>query len=82
MDEAAPQINYATGEVLDVIMPSGSYRTYVMAYRVVDSFTGVVRAEANGLSLHAWLQTATAEEMAYVGAGVVERIALFAAGVR
>ena len=82
MDEAAPQINSATGEVLDVIMPSGSYRTYIMQYRVVDSFSGVVRAEADGLTLHAWLQQATEEEMAYVGAGVVERIALYAAGVR
>jgi hypothetical protein len=44
--------------------------------------TGAVIAERQGLSLHDWLQTATAEELAFVGAGVVERVALWSAGVR
>lgn len=81
-DEPAPQIDVASGEVLEVVMPGGVYRTYVMAYRVTNSFTGEVRAEATGLSIHDWLQTATTDELAFVGERVVQRIALWAAGVR
>lgn len=78
----APQIDRASGEVVTVTLPSGSYRTYVMHWQVSNSFTGEIIASAAGQSLHEWLQQATAEELAFVGDGVVERIALYAAGVR
>ena len=81
-DTPAPCIDRAEGTVVTIAIPGGTYRTYVMTYRVSNSVTGVVIAERQGLSLHDWLQTATAEELAFVGAGVVERVALWAAGVR
>jgi hypothetical protein len=80
--EPAPQLDFATGEVVTISLPSGSYRTYLMDYRVSNSFTGEIRAQATGLSLHQWLQNATADELAFVGEGVVQRIAMWAAGVR
>jgi len=46
------------------------------------TITGQVKAAASGLSLHQWLQTATAEELQFVGEGVVERVAMYAAGYR
>ena len=81
-DTPAPCIDRAEGTVVTITLTGGSYRTYVMSYRVSNSVTGAVIAERQGLSLHDWLQTATAEELAFVGAGVVERVALWAAGVR
>ena len=81
-DTPAPCIDRAEGNVVTITLTGGSYRTYVMSYRVSNSVTGAVIAERQGLSLHDWLQTATAEELAFVGAGVVERVALWAAGVR
>lgn len=81
-DTPAPCIDRAEGNVVTITLTGGSYRTYVMTYRVSNSVTGAVIAERQGLSLHDWLQTATAEELAFVGAGVVERVALWAAGVR
>jgi len=53
-----------------------------MTYQVSNSITGQVKAAASGLSLHQWLQTATAEELQFVGEGVVERVAMYAAGYR
>jgi len=81
-DTPAPCIDRAEGTVVTITLTGGSYRTYVMSYRVSNSVTGALIAERQGLSLHDWLQSATAEELAYVGAGVVERVALWAAGVR
>ena len=81
-DTPAPCIDRAEGTVVTITLTGGTYRTYVMSYRVSNSVTGAVIAERQGLSLHDWLQSATAEELAYVGAGVVERVALWAAGVR
>lgn len=81
-DTPAPCIDRAEGTVVTITLPGGSYRTYVMTYKVSNSVTGALIAERQGLSLHDWLQTATAEELAFVGAGVVERVALWAAGVR
>ena len=81
-DTPAPCIDRAEGTVVTITLTGGSYRTHVMSYRVSNSVTGAVIAERQGLSLHDWLQTATAEELAFVGAGVVERVALWAAGVR
>lgn len=80
--EPAPQLDFATGEVVTIGLPSGSYRTYLMTYQVSNSFTGEIKAKVNGLSLHDWLQNATADELAYVGEGVVQRVAMWAAGVR
>ena len=80
--EPAPQLDFATGEVVTISLPSGTYRTYLMHYQVSNSFTGEIKAQAAGLSLHEWLQSATPEELAFVGAGVVERVAMWAAGVR
>jgi hypothetical protein len=80
--EPAPQLDFATGEVVTISLPSGSYRTYLMQYQVSNSITGQVKAAASGLSLHQWLQTATAEELQFVGEGVVERVAMYAAGYR
>ena len=80
--EPAPQLDFASGEVVTISLPSGSYRTYLMQYQVSNSFTGEIKAEAVGLSLHDWLQNATADELAYVGEGVVQRVAMWAAGVR
>jgi len=82
MGEPAPQLDFATGEVVTISLPSGSYRTYLMTYQVSNSFTGEIKAKAVGLSLHDWLQNATADELAYVGEGVVQRVAMWAAGVR
>jgi len=82
MGEPAPQLDFASGEVVTISLPSGSYRTYLMNYQVSNSFTGQVKAAVSGLSLHDWLQNATAEELAYVGEGVVQRVAMWAAGVR
>jgi len=81
-DTPAPCIDRAEGNVVTITLTGGTYRTYVMSYRVSNSVTSAVIAERQGLSLHDWLQTATAEELAFVGAGVVERVALWAAGVR
>lgn len=78
----APQIDIARGRIVTVTLPSGAYVTYIMDYRVTDSMTGELIAEAQGLSLHTWLNNATPEEIAYVGAGVVDRIAMFASGAR
>ena len=81
-DTPAPWIDWHDGNVVTISLPGGSYRTYLMSFRVSNSVTGTIIAERQGLSLHDWLQNATAEELAYVGAGVVERVALWAAGRR
>lgn len=78
----APLIERADGVVMMINITGGSYRTYVMDYLVTNSATGEVLAQRSGLTLHAWLQEATPEEMAYVGAGVVQRVAEWDAGVR
>ena len=80
--EPAPQLDFATGEVVTISLPSGTYRTYLMHYQVSNSFTGEIKAQAAGLSLHEWLQSATPEELEFVGAGIVQRVAMWAAGVR
>jgi hypothetical protein len=82
MGEPAPQLDFASGEVVTISLPSGSYRTYLMTYQVSNSFTGEIKAKYFGLTLHDWLQNATADELAYVGEGVVQRVAMWAAGVR
>lgn len=81
-DTPAPSIDQAEGNVVTIMLPGGSYRTYLMNFRVMNSVTGVVIAERQGLSLHEWLQAASPEELAYVGDGVVGRVALWAAGSR
>jgi len=54
-----------------------------MTYKVSNSVTGAVIAERQGLSLHDWLQGASAEELArVVTEDFVQRVALWAAGVR
>ena len=78
----AAQIDRASVEVVTVTLPTGAYRTCVMTWQVSNSFTGEVIASAAGQSLHDWLQHVTAEELAFVGDGMVERIALWAAGMR
>jgi hypothetical protein len=81
-DTPAPQIDFATGEVLTVAIPSGTYRTYVMRWQVSNSFTGQVLSREEGLTIHEWLQNVTAEELQAVGDQFVSRAALWAAGVR
>ncbi len=77
-----PYLNRADGKVITIVLPSGIHRTYLMTFTVTNSKTGELLAEEQGLTLHEWLQRASAEELAAVGAGVVEKIALWAAGVR
>jgi len=82
-DTPAPCIDRAEGTVVTITLRGGSYRTYVMTYKVLNSVTGVVIAERQGLSLHDWLQGASAEELArVVTEDFVQRVALWAAGVR
>lgn len=78
----APQIDIARGKIMTVTLSSGQFTTYIMDYRVTNSATGALIAEAQGLSLHDWLNGASPAEIAYVGAGVVERVAMYAAGAR
>lgn len=78
----APQLDLAQGRIVTVTLPSGPFVTYIMDYRVTDSATGAVIAEKSGLSLHDWLNNASPAEIAYVGADVVERVAMYAAGAR
>jgi len=82
-DTPAPCIDRAEGNVVTITLPGGTYRTYVMTYKVSNSVTGAVIAERRGLSLHDWLQGASAEELArVVTEDFVQRVALWAAGVR
>lgn len=82
-DTPAPCIDRAEGTLVTITLPGGSYRTFVMNYRVSNSMTGAIIAERQGLSLHDWLQGASAEELArVVTEDFVQRVALWAAGVR
>ena len=81
-DTPAPQIDFATGEVLTVSLPSGTYQTYVMRWQVTNSLTGEVLSEQSGILLHDWIKTVTPEQLLFVGDQLVAKAALWAAGVR
>lgn len=81
-DTPTPQVDFATGQVLTVSIPTGTYRTYVMQWQVSNSRTGEIISRQDGVTIHDWLQTVTDEQLQAVGDQFVSRAAMWAAGVR